>query len=332
MSAPLIRTCGPVPTLWDGDGPKRAWREADDLLLRARPKTIQIHAWEPRPVIDDVREAFGNPDLGLIVGVGVDGVAKKVATRVWSEDRAVKCFLELARIAVDAGAFALKINAEGGWKRPPTSDEAKRLRSFIKRALREIHETYPDLVLLFTSYDHPAHHSEFPWEPWLGEDSPILEVYMQIYAAGLGKEAYPHRGALPARERRAFASYKTAVRKKLLRPDVPDGQPGDESDLDFRPYLQLHHVHATDTIAMATRFPTSALWAVQSRSDSHGRAALLVLCELFNRGFWGEFAVRDFQRSAGIADDNVCGRITAEKLGLADVWPVKPPTPLVLAA
>ena len=323
---------GPVPTLWDSDGNLPSYEGAKDRLLRFKPKTVQIHNWEPRPLIDTMRSDLMNPDLGLIVGVGVDGVAKKVATAVWAEARGVKCFLELDRRATEAGAFAIMWNAEGGWKRPPNSVEAARLRSFIKEALLAVALAYPLLVQLFTSYDHPAHHSQFPWREWLGEDSPILEAYWQVYAAGLGREVNPHRGKLPARERSAISSYQKAVRKHLLRPDIPDGQPGDDRDLDWRPYFQLHHVHASDTVAMATRYPSVALWALHSRADRHGWAAYAVLASLWERGFWGEFAVRDFQESVSIANDNVCGKITAEKLGLADVWPASPPKPLLLAA
>lgn len=327
MHAPLALHT--VPTFWDGDGISAAWHVGKDLFLRSGCKSIQLHTSEPGPTAERVRKDTGNQDINIIVGVGVDGLAKRVAKGEISVERGVKRMSDIAGQALNAGALGVKWNAEGGWKRDPTSEEAKRLRDVITLGLQEVKEQYPELRQLFTSFDHPSYHSTFPWKAWLGEGSPIEEAYWQVYAAGLGKEVNPHRGALPARERSSTKSYMDAVRKHWIRADVPDGQPGDDRDLDWRPYLQLHHVNASDTIAMATKYPTAALWAIRSRSDRHGIAAFLVLCALSARGFWGEFAVRDFQRSVGLKDDNICGPATAAKLGVE--WPTKLPEPLNVA-
>lgn len=324
-------TLGPVPTLWSSDGAMAAWEQGKDLLTRAHVKAVQIHSWEPRPTIDLMRSRL-SADLRLIVGVGMDGIAKRVAKGELSIARGVQQFVTLARRADDVGAVAIKWNAEGGWKRPPGSLERARLEELVRKALAEVRERFPRLPQLFTSYDHPAHHSAFPWAAWLGDGSPISESYWQVYAAGSAKGAFPHRGALPAREASSLASYRKALRSKLLRPDVPDGQEGDDADLDWRPYLQLHHVHAADTIAMAVRFPTAALWAVPTRCDQHGRAAFLVLSELYARGFWGADAVQRFQQAEGLQADGIVGVVTATRLGLVDAWPAKAPPVLAVAA
>lgn len=308
---------GPMATLWDGDGPEAALQKARPLLARALPPSFQVHAWQPGPVVDEVRKLCGNPTIPWVMGIGVDGIAKQVALKQTSEDTAVNTFIKLANRASNGGATALMVNAEGGWKRPPTTDEGTRLRVLIKRALGEIAETFPNLRLWFTSYDHPSYHSAFPWKAWLGKDSPITESYWQVYAAGsTGVAVIPHRGALEARELSAISSYNIAVRKEWVRADVPDGTPGDDRDLDWRPYLQLHHVAMASTVSLAVRYPTSALWALNSRTDVYGRQAFLVLCELFHRGYWGIGAVEKFQRDNGIAPDGIVGPLTLGKLGV----------------
>lgn len=330
MSMNLAIALGPVPTLWSSDGIGAAWAAGKDLILQAKPKAVQLHSWEPRPTIDRIRVALAEPELPAIVGVGVDGIAKRIAKGEWSEERGVQTCVELARRAEDCGAAALKFNAEGGWKRPPTSDEAKRLKTFIRVMLAAVRRAFPRLALWFTSYDHPSFHSAFPWLEWLGRDSPITESYWQVYAAGLGKEVNPHRGKLAARVRSSIASYQKAIRDGWIKADVPDGQPGDDVGLDWRPYVQLHHVDAADTIALVTMYPTAAMWAVPTRADAHGRFAFLAACELHRRGFWGQGAVAQFQLANNLAPDGVVGPLTANALGLADSYPRKKSEALIV--
>lgn len=324
-----MRRFGPIATAWDGDGPMRAIEEGKELLLRARPPTIMVHAWEAETPLRALRTMLPST-TAYILGVGVDGIAKRVAKGEWSVAKGVQTMLTLAARAVACRCVAIMWNAEGGWKRTPRSDEAARLRDLIRQTLREVARQFPQLAQLFTSYDHPSFHSSFPFPEWVGAESPIVEAHWQVYAAGLGKEVYPHRGALPAREKSAIKSYNEAVRKRLIKPDVVDGAPGDDTDLDWRPYVQLHHVHAADTVALAVRYPSVSNWAVMSRTDKHGRAALVAQCELWHRGFWGEGAVERFQVSAGLNGDGVLGPRTAAALGMAEWWPPAPPAPLVI--
>ncbi len=111
--------------------------------------------------------------------------------------------------------------------------------------------------------------------------------------------------------------------------DVPDGQPGDDTDVDWRPYYQVHHVTAFDTITCAMQHPFAALWALPSRADVAGRNAFRALCAMHRAGDWlpglekrnGRMvstAVRIHQRMRGLVDDGDYGPGTARADGI--VW------------
>lgn len=296
---PQVRATGPALTLYDGGSIERAWSGGGDrLVAETRPPVVQLHAW-PGPRTARVATAVraASPSSALWIGAGVDGVARRVASGSWSVARGVATLVGIARDAAALGASVLVWNAEGGWKAPsgPVRD---RLAETVRDALLAVQLACPTLAQAFTSFDHPSFHATFPWKAWLGPGSPVTAAFAQVYAGAGGVQA--HRGALPAREARALASWGAAVRASWIRPDVPEGQPGDDQDCDWRPYLQLHHVPATDTVQEALSHPVAALWAAPTRHDPEGLRALRVLCGLHARGFWGPGALARFQASAGI--------------------------------
>lgn len=309
----MIAPLGPCPTLWGSKGIASAWRDARDLLVRAQPPAVQLHTWEPGRVADDVRRAI--PGVRVIVGVGIDGIARDVATGKLSVERGAAQMVMLARRASDVGAEAIVWNAEAGWKRPPSHPERARIVALVREGLAAVARTAPRLVQWHTAYDHPSYHSTYPWEAWLGPGSPVLASLPQVYAAP-GDDTMAHRGALPAREARALASWAAAVRAGWVRPDEPEGSVGDLTDVDWHPYYQAHHVPARDTIAAAVGRHTVCLWAYPTRADEDGRRALLALCELRRRGHWTRDGVRTFQREAGLVADGVVGPRTLAALGV----------------
>lgn len=299
------RLSGPIPTVWSSDGIGAAWSIAQDAVLAARPPAVQLHTWDPRGVADRVRVLL--PSAALLVGAGIDGVARHVALGDWSVTQGVRVLTEIARRARDQGAVVIVWNAEAAWKRPPSTPERARLEQLITEALRAVSSTCPDLDQWHTAYDHPSLHGTYPWRAWLGEGSPISVSLPQVYAAPEGGLS-AHRGALPRREAAALSSWAAAVRAGRIRPDAPDGTPGDLSDVDWRPYYQLHHVAAVDTVASALSHPLACLWALPTRADTAGREALAVLCAVHRTGLWGD--VRALQRTLGVADDGVYGPAT----------------------
>jgi hypothetical protein len=319
----LLTPRGPLPTLWHSDGISAAWDLSDDLILFARPRAVQLHTWEPRRLAPVLQRLL--PGVQLVVGVGIDGIARDVAKGTRSVAWGVSRFVELARRAVECGAVAIKWNAEAGWKRPPNTTERALLVRLVREGLAAVAAAFPGLVQWHTAYDHPSLHSGYVWEAWLGAGSPVVASFPQVYAAP-GDGLMAHRGALPRREARALASWAAAVRAGWIRPDAPEGTPEDLTDVDWRPYYQVHHVPVADTVASAVRHPLCALWALPTRADRDGRRAFVALCALDRLGFWGEGAVQRFQASRrgseGLTPDGVYGpRTEAALIAAAGIDP-----------
>lgn len=303
---------GPIPTFYGGDGPEAEVRACEALLSQARPRLVQLHTWTPERAAGRVRQILG-PDVGIVVGVGVDGIARDVAQGTHSVARGAATMVQLATRAHEAGAVAIVWNAEAAWKRPPSSAEAARLALCIREGLHGVAEKYPELEQHHTAYDHPTYHSTYPWKVWLGEGSPIVASWPQVYAAP-GGDAMAHRGALPAREARALGSWAAAIRAGWIDPD--DASTPVREGVQWRPYYQLHHVTARDTITAALAQEGAMLWALRSRSDEEGRRAFLALCALERAGYWRPTGVQDFQRAHGLDVDGVAGPQTLAALGL----------------
>lgn len=285
---------GVVPTLWDGNGgPQAAYLTSRELLKRAAPEAVQIHSWSAGRVADEIRETMSTQ---IIVGYGVDSIAREVAQGNWSENKARATFLDLASRASNCGAVAIVWNAEADWKSPPNSEQRARLVGAIRVALLSVGAAYPRIKQWHTAYDHPSYHSTYPWEAWLGEGTPIEASLPQVYAAGEGK-VMAHRGALPAREARALDSWGAAVRAGWI----------DAASVAWMPYYQLHHVQASDSIAAMMKAPLSFGWALRSRSDEAGRDAFVAARAMQRQGFGDVMA---YQRARGLKVDGIAGPVT----------------------
>lgn len=304
--------CGPIVTLWHPDGIEAAVRLSEDLLRRCSPLHVHLHTWSPGNALNRLRTIL--PRVKISVGVGIDSIARNVAKGDWSVGRGVREFDTIARDVVrQVDPFELRWNAEASWKRPPNSDEAKRLNELIPEALGQVRARFVKLAQTHSAYDHPSYHSSYPWRAWLGQGSPIVASFPQVYAAP-GDGMMAHRGALPAREARALSSWASAVRAGWIRPDAPEGTEADLTDCDRFPYYQLHHVPTEATVQQAVKFPVAAFWALPTRADAAGRAAAVALHALHRDGFWGPTAIVDFQKSRGLKPDGIVGPVTLGEL------------------
>lgn len=309
---------GLLPTIYDGNGGAYAgFVTAREALKRAQPQAVQIHSWDAERAAEGVRITL--PRAQVIVGYGVDGIARAAALKNWTEAQAAAQFRELAARASRLGAECIVWNAEASWKAPPDSEQRKRLEGAIRAGLAAVLASYPHVIQGHTSYSHPSLHSSYPWRAWLGPGSPITFSAPQVYAAPEGN-VMAHVGALGAREVGSLASWGAGVRAGWIRPDAAPGTPDDMTDVDWVPYYQLHHVRARDTITHALLHPVSLGWALPTRSDVEGRTAFLVAHALHRSGFDGADAVRAFQRARGLKDDGIAGPLTvAEALKALDM-------------
>lgn len=301
---------GLLPTIYDGNGGAYAgFVTAREALKRAQPQAVQIHSWDAERAAEGVRITL--PRAQVIVGYGVDGIARAAALKNWTEAQAVAQFRELAARASRLGAECIVWNAEASWKAPPDSEQRKRLEGAIRAGLAAVLASYPHVIQGHTSYSHPSLHSSYPWRAWLGPGSPITFSAPQVYAAPEGN-VMAHVGALGAREVGSLASWGAGVRAGWIRPDAPGGSPDDMTDCDWLPYYQLHHVRRADTVRHALEHPVSLGWALPTRADAEGTAAFLVAHALLRLGYTGQAGISQFQTAHGLAADGIVGLQTTE--------------------
>lgn len=304
----------PIPTLWSGGGAEKAWKASRDLFKKLQPDVVLVHHWPVQAtpkVCGEIRRDLGS---AIGIGVGIDSIAREVAQGKQRVSAGASELVDLAVKAVeDCGASVFELNAEASWKRPPTSIEAKRLNDLILSALREIAARYPNLPLGHTAYDHPTFHSQYPWKAWLGPESPIGYSAPQVYAAPEG-EVMAKINGLDRREAAALSSWQSAIRAGWIRPDAPEGTPGDLSDVDWIPYYQLHHVPAQDTIEGYLRHPVSKYWAIPTRFDEEGEKAIRCIFTLWQAGVTTLDDLATFQAANGLKPDKVPGPKTQEAI------------------
>lgn len=305
---------GPVPTIWHPNGATIGWRRSRDLMLQAKPETIQIHSWAAHEIAETVRKDL--PGVRILVGVGIDGVARDVGSGRMGISKGVETLVQLAEKANRAGAEAIVWNAEAAWKVSAQSNEGKRLADLISSFLTGVQRACPNLLQWHTAYDHPHYHSSYMWQNFLGPDSPVSASLPQVYAAP-GEGVMARRKGLERREERALDSWAIAVRKGWIKADAPEGTPADVRDVDWHPYYQAHHVSVVDTVESAVGRPTVCLWAYPTRSDRDGELALLALCALKRLGYWKRDGVKAFQKASGLKDDGVVGPMTLAALGIS---------------
>lgn len=293
---------GPALTLWDGSGLKEAVRKSSKLLVEARPRIVMLHAG-PAELHRNGAEAAAAvraavPGVRLWAGVGVDGYPRQLARGV----PAIVADVERLAFFLGAlGAECVVVDAEAAYKA-----EAPKRAGLLRAVLNAFVRYGQERTLALTSYDQPGLHGTFDWGGALGTGSPVDLFFPQVYAAPsdpAGKAGYS------SLRRRWLASRESC--SSVARAGVIQSRFAAEH---WRPYLQIHNVLAAATVSHAAAVPHCALWASDSRADSEGRMAVRALCRLHQLGYSGEFAVRSYQRSAGLKADGIVGPKTLAAL------------------
>lgn len=304
---------GDVATLYDGSGVGRAWDLAKDFLAAHPPDAVQLHTFpgvDAGPLSGIIRRAL--PGAALWLGIGCDFPMSQLKKGAWPEDRVVDTLARMARHAKAIGAVAFVLDPEDAYKAKSAEEHARFnhvARRIVTACDAELAGT--SIVLAHTAYDHPTYHTEYAWEGFVGDGSPVTLDLPQVYAAPGAKDAIPRRGALETRSARSLDSFRVARTRHMIREDIetPAGDPSD--DLDVRPYVQLHHVKAEDTISFALRTDQVCYWAMRSRMDADGEEAWKSIRKLRRLGKRGPDAVAEFQRDMGsLKVDNVAGPLT----------------------
>lgn len=302
MNRPLAP--GFALTTWKYHDLRGAWHDADALARDARPQIIQLHTGPEEAlshageIAAAVRAAL--PGTRIWLGIGMDAFPSRLGLGV---ERLVAEAVKLGQVAERIGAEHLVLDAEAAWK---ATDPAERAREqdLARAILRGIAQACPGLVLGHTAYDQPGLHGTYAWQAWLGAGSPVRYTWPQVYAS-TGGDTMAARGALARRERASLESYKAAVRRQIVRPDLPGEDMPDS--LEFRPYEQAHGVPYPDTITLGAKYGLAAAWAAPTRIDEDGRIAVRALSELYRQSYYGPDAVQRFQLAHGLTADGICG-------------------------
>lgn len=290
-----------IPTLWASNGIDAAIAQGLPLLKAEQPALVQLHTWDVDKAIPTLRESL--PQTRFVAGYGVDGVARHVAKGEWSTKRGSDVLRVLYVRALEHGAHAVVWNAEGDWKTAPDTTQRSRILELLRLTWESLAQYKEESAPLHwhTAYDHPASHSSYPWEGWLGEVSPVTLSLAQVYA-GAGEKVMAHRGKLQAREVGALDSWRKAIRAGWI----------DTKNCEWGPYYQLHHVTAYDTIRQALRQTGPVcLWATPTRMDIQGEAALRWLMRVEKVG-----GLQRWQELNGAKPDGLFGPECARIMGL----------------
>jgi hypothetical protein len=309
---------GVVLTLWNDDLRLALPAGTRELLARARPEIVCLHAgpdglargaaW----LANEVRRI--HPSVRLWVGIGCDGWLGMTTAGLTKLAQATDKLTGAASLAASLGAEAIVWDAEGAFEANP--DLGARL---ARAAIYLTREAHPRLLQGHTAYDHPVRvedhtghgiggHSAYPWAAWCGVDG-VDFALPQVYVAPPPPPGNPQaprlaaRGALQRRMETHRRSWERAMHAGKVRPDLPT-----------YPYVQAHHVPFSQTASVLAEHPLAALWAAPTRIDTDGTRALLALCALRRLGYTGTDCVRAFQRASGLASDGIVGPLTLAAL------------------
>lgn len=302
-------TKGNVITLWGWQKSiLDSWHASLLMLDQVKPQGVQLHgSWAHLITVAPAITLLAK-ERGWAVWWGIAGDGDKY--------NAAERWPRVAEAAQAAGAEAVIINTEAGWRAEHAED--------ITLAINDMRD-YPGLLIGHTSYGQPIWYPEqkfggfpdFPWVAYCGVGG-VDFAHPQVYYEPL-RDRY--RGY-----ERAWADMKIPV---LTPHGEPVGPRRCRIDLPLHIYLACAcdpglTPSPPETNAWIAGQHESISWWALPNHDEQGRLSLLTCCALWNQGYRGPrdtsgewlHPVTRFQQDHGLAMDAMAGPKTRDALGV----------------
>lgn len=236
---------GVILTLYHGDGLAAAWRTQRDLLARAQPAGVCLHA-PPSELVANGAAVLANvrtllPHVALSVGVACDWWLAAAAQEHCTLGVAAQTLQRAARTLVEAGCTAVLWDQEGAAEAHP--EPAGALARELLATCRAVHPTVPQGL---TTYDVPTEHARVPWSCWCG-DGGVDFLAPQVYPVPPGGRTPP--GGLQHRQDWSDRAHAAATAHGWMRAGLPRV-----------PYYQAHGNRYDDLLAVAGAHASCLLW------------------------------------------------------------------------
>lgn len=302
---------GNVLCIWTGDGPLKSWNDQRtlDLVVQSQPAAVMLHFTPARSQVYELAK------VTELVRQTIDAEVWWEVAGDWGEEtKAPERWEPIAKIAQENEISAFVINAEMQWDTPP---EAKAAR----RAVELMRTVYKGKIG-HTAFDgpvgvprHPQHdrrnwggHGYYPWEPFLGTGGCDFSI-PQVYFGNRTNRTPFEYGDI--RYERHCRSWKAAIDKGWIRPDLPTGV-----------YLLSYGCNIGALCHVAQMRKAVAWWAVPIH-DSHGRIAILASQRIRYMGYrWDDTqeepnGIKRLQADLGCLVDGWVGPETLGAIGLS---------------
>ena len=243
-------------TLYAGGGDPSGDSRGLVLVEAHKPPLVGLHCASVHLVAGAAAVRKVHPTARLWAGLGVDGIAKAIRAGTQTVAQGVATMRAAAGHAVDAGCEVAVWDPEGA-QEAPAGTLHQGLETFARQSLAAVAADHPTLVQGFTSFDHPTVQGPFPWDAWLGTDSPVMVHLPQVYEGYARAPGGPLRTEAQLRGRLATsrASMATGVRLQGIRADLGTGA-------GVGIYLQAHDVDGHGTANVAREIVAGGGWCL----------------------------------------------------------------------
>ncbi|MDO9020587.1 MAG: peptidoglycan-binding domain-containing protein [Deltaproteobacteria bacterium] len=284
------------------------------LMRVAAPGDLAVCIHDP--ITGDERALTGMVrDLGLRLWVAWGANPHVRTARTKGPASALDVCARWSKAAAALGAEVLELNGERSGSDNPNDwvidapGDAALLPALATNLIATVREAAPAARVSWTSHDAPRWH-RLPWAAILGPGGADLHG-PQIYPANAATPGQESVGAARARLAMATGQWQALVTAGTIRADVGPGGAG------WCAYTQAHGVSVAGVALILDSSDTSRAWALPTRSDTDGIAAIEAVLTARRLHGRSAGAIKRAQVAAGLAVDGVLGPRTLAALGLA---------------